>query len=62
MSKRNLLIIPLQDDGRPVTKLLEPRLGQRTPDPLKTPTRLGQRLLPQVPAPKSRMRHTAKEK
>jgi serine/threonine protein kinase len=60
-SKRNPLVVPLQEGGRPATKILEPRIGQRRPpEPRKLATRFAQRrLLPQVPsvAP-SKLRHT----
>lgn len=68
--KKNPLVIERQDDGRPIRAVLDPRLGQRPiPDPRKSPTRLGARLLPQLPsvspskahgAVKPRVRHTAR--
>jgi hypothetical protein len=61
MSKRkNPLVIERQDDGRPIRAVLDPRQPKMSPDPRKTPTRLGQRLLPQVPASSIRTRHTAR--
>lgn len=61
MSKPSPLVVPLQEDARPAIKILDSRIGKRVPsDPRKTPTRLGRRLLPQVPAPSSRTRHTAR--
>jgi hypothetical protein len=49
MTKRkNPLVIDRQEDGRPI---LVPRLGQRlVPDPRKTPTKLGSKVLPQLPS------------
>jgi hypothetical protein len=63
MRKKLTLAIELQPDGRPARPSV--------PDPRKTPSRFGQRLLPQLPsvapskiygAPKMRTRHTAKPK
>jgi hypothetical protein len=50
-TRKKTLAVDLDDLGRPVRPTV--------PDPRKIGTRLAQRLLPQVPSPSVRIRHTA---